>query len=136
MIIEKLSGVDDRMYELVAPLVMNETVIRQNNNYPFKTSCKHIWFIAIDEGEVVGFMPVKNTLRENRIDNYYVAGEDPELLTALIEAAKEEFLSDFPLTAMAHVRHVDLFRACGFTDVKEWKLYVKLECHVDREPEE
>ena len=59
MIVEKLPGTDARLYALVAPLVMSVPIIRQNNNYPFKTSRKHLWFIALERGEVKGFMPVE-----------------------------------------------------------------------------
>ena len=38
MNIERFSGTDERLYRAVAPLVMNPAVLRQNNNYPFKTS--------------------------------------------------------------------------------------------------
>ncbi len=136
MIIEKLSGTDDRMYALIAPLVMSVPIIRQNNNYPFKTSRKHEWFIAIEEDTVVGFMPVERLSKEMRIDNYYATGDSPELLKALIETVKEEFAEECSLSAMAHIRHADLFRECGFTDVKKWKLYVKLEYYVERDSEE
>lgn len=37
MNILKLQGLDGRLFDLVAPLVMNPAVLRQNNNYPFKT---------------------------------------------------------------------------------------------------
>ena len=55
MIVEKLPGTDARLYALVAPLVMSVPIIRQNNNYPFKTSRKHLWFIALERGEVKRF---------------------------------------------------------------------------------
>ena len=59
MEIEKLGGTTERLYRLVAPLVMKPCILRENNNYPFKTSMHHIWFIAIEEERVVGFMPVE-----------------------------------------------------------------------------
>lgn len=36
MNILKLQGLDGRLFDLVAPLVMNPAVLRQNNNYPSK----------------------------------------------------------------------------------------------------
>ena len=59
MKIMTLQGTDKLLYELVAPLVMNPAILRQNNNYPFKTSRSHVWYIAFHETAVVGFMPVK-----------------------------------------------------------------------------
>ncbi len=133
MIIRKFEGTDARMYALIAPLIMSVPIIRQNNNYPFKTSRKHTWFIAIHEGEVIGFMPVERLLKEARIDNYYVAGDDLELLKTLIELVKEEFAGVCSIYAISHSRHASLFRECGFSDVKEWRLYVKLGYDVDGE---
>lgn len=34
----QLQGTDKRLYELVAPLVMNPDILKQNYNYPFRTS--------------------------------------------------------------------------------------------------
>lgn len=64
MIVEKLPGTDARLYALVAPLVMSVPIIRQNNNYPFKTSRKHLWFIALERGEVKVLCLLKEKLRE------------------------------------------------------------------------
>ena len=36
MEIQCLKGTEKRMYELIAPLIMNADIIRINNNYPFK----------------------------------------------------------------------------------------------------
>jgi len=41
MEIEKLGGTTERLYRLVAPLVMKPCILRENNNYPFKTSMHH-----------------------------------------------------------------------------------------------
>ena len=53
MNILKLQGLDGRLFDLVAPLVMNPAVLRQNNNYPFKTTRNHVWYIAMDEQRVL-----------------------------------------------------------------------------------
>lgn len=71
MEIEKLGGTTERLYRLVAPLVMKPCILRENNNYPFKTSMHHIWFIAIEEERVVGFMPVEIKDKYAVINNYY-----------------------------------------------------------------
>ena len=72
MEIEKLGGTTERLYRLVAPLVMKPCILRENNNYPFKTSMHHIWFIAIEEERVVGFMPVEIKDKYAVINNYYI----------------------------------------------------------------
>lgn len=126
MIIEKFSGVEPRLYALVAPLVMSVPVIRQNNNYPFKTSRKHVWFVVRDKSGVQGFVPVERRTSYALVDNYYVAGDSSDLLTTLVGKAVDEFARECPLYAMVHMRHAELFAACGFVEVKCRKLYVKM----------
>ena len=45
----QLQGTDKRLYELVAPLVMNPEILKQNYNYPFRTSEDFVWFVAVDK---------------------------------------------------------------------------------------
>lgn len=59
MEITKLDGTDERLYPLVGPLVMNPEVLKQNNNYPFRTSESYTWYIAREEKHVVGFVPLE-----------------------------------------------------------------------------
>ena len=61
MDIIKLQGTDKKLYELIAPLVLNPAVLRQNNNYPFKTGPKYTWYIAIEKEQILGFIPIKQT---------------------------------------------------------------------------
>ena len=80
-----LHGTDDRLYQLVARLVMDPDVLRQNNNYPFKTTSEYVWHLCVgDDGGVVGFLPVKATDRGFYIDNYYVGGDEQAVLGLLI----------------------------------------------------
>lgn len=50
MEILRINGTDRRLYDVLAPLVMNPAVLRQNNNYPFKTTPRHVWFVALKDG--------------------------------------------------------------------------------------
>ena len=108
MNILKLQGLDGRLFDLVAPLVMNPAVLRQNNNYPFKTTRNHVWYIAMDEQKVLGFMPVKMTLLDRII---------------------HDFSSDGSLVAVVHERHVEDFSMKNFIPCVEWKKYVKMRYH-------
>ena len=54
--IVELKGTEKRLYQLVAPLVMNPVVLKQNYNYPFRTSENFIWFVAVEGKEIVGFI--------------------------------------------------------------------------------
>ena len=122
-----LHGTEDRLYELVARLVMNPDIIRQNNNYPFKTTPQHIWYICMCDGEVVGFMPVKTASGGMYIDNYYIRDDRPEVLDALITDILSA--SDKPVTALCHKRHTDVFRRHEFISCTIFAQYNRMQ-HV------
>ena len=117
MEIEKLGGTTERLYRLVAPLVMKPCILRENNNYPFKTSMHHIWFIAIEEERVVGFMPVEIKDKYAVINNYYIDKDDPDLLAALLREVIRHYAGQYKLQ----------FAANGFSIIRPWKLYAKME---------
>ena len=129
MNILKLQGLDSHLFDLVAPLVMNPAVLRQNNNYPFKTTRNHVWYIAVDEERVLGFMPVKMTLTNNCIDNYYVSGDDSSVIEGLLDRIIHDFASDGSLVAVVQERHVEDFTSKSFIPYVEWKRYVKMRYH-------
>lgn len=107
-----LHGMDDRLFELVARLVMNPDVLRQNNNYPFKTTPEYTWYICMRNGVVAGFMPVKATPGGLYLDNYYIGEDDPDVLETLITHILAAI--DRPITVMSHKRHTDVFHSHGF----------------------
>ena len=47
--IVELKGTEKRLYQLVAPLVMNPVVLKQNYNYP-STATNHIKFSEVRKG--------------------------------------------------------------------------------------
>lgn len=123
-----LNGTDSKLYELVAPLVMNPAVLRQNNNCPFKTSPRYRWFIALDDdGGVVGFLPVRDITGRPYIDNYYIRGDREDTIRMLLDAAKNEPEYNGALTALVHKRHVAAFEQNGFHSFLEWKNYDKMD---------
>lgn len=128
MEIININGTDRKLYELVAPLVMNPAILRQNNNCPFKTSLRHRWFIALDNGgSVAGFLPVRNTTGRPYIDNYYIRGDREDTIEILLDAAKDESEYERSLTALVHKRHVAAFEKNGFRTFLEWKNYHKMD---------
>ena len=129
MSIEVLSGIAPRLYELVAPLVMNCSVLRQNNNYPFKTTRKYVWYVAEDGGRVLGFMPVKMAETNYRVDNYYISGDDSSVMERLLDGVIRDFSFGLPLVAIVHERHVEGFSRKNFISCVEWKRYVKMRYH-------
>lgn len=121
-----LNGTERRLYELVAPLVMNPAIIRQNNGYPFKTSKDFIWYIAVENGVIEGFMPIKKTQGGMLIDNYYIRGDKVGTIHILLEKITEDIGTTAGLKATVFKRHVDVFRRHGFLSAIEWKKYDKM----------
>lgn len=124
--IVQLHGTDKRLYELVAPLVMNPEVLKQNYNYPFRTSEEHEWFIALDNKHVVGFMPVEHKQYECVINNYYIKERNVDTLKLLLEKVIEKQSEDSSLTAVSFVEDRDVFGEQGFLEDKVWTRYVKM----------
>ena len=130
-----LGGTENKLYQMVAPLVMNPAIIRQNNNYPFKTSNKYIWYLATedeDSDEVVGFIPLKPTVNGYCIDNYYIKGDDKETIKYLLRNIITDLCKSKSVTAIVNKRHVKDFSENGFKSFLELKNYNKMEYIEDR----
>ena len=98
MDIIKLQGTDKKLYELIAPLVLNPAVLRQNNNYPFKTGPKYTWYIAIEKEQILGFIPIKQTsVSSLMINNYYIKGDNLTILDKLLSEILANINSDIEL---------------------------------------
>ena len=114
------------MYRLVAPLVMDPAVLKQNYNFPFRTGEAFEWFVALNErGEVAGFVPVEGKRSEHVINNYYVRGKDAEVLEALVKRVLQAF-PDKWLAAVSFREDEELFARLGFVAEKTWTRYVKM----------
>ncbi len=124
--IKQLHGTEEELYRLVAPLVMNPAVLKQNYNFPFRTSEHFQWFVGLDgEGQVAGFVPVECKRTEYVINNYYVRGKDPDVLSALLARVLQAF-PDKWLAAVSFVEDAELFSSLGFVAEKTWTRYVKM----------
>lgn len=127
-----MNGTEKRLYEIVAPLVMNPAIIRLNNNYPFKTSSRYKWYIALEQDEPIGFMPVKDGDGRRSIDNYYIQGDRNDVIDSLLARVTGETARGDVLTAVVHKRHVGAFVRNGFGSFIEWTKYDKMEYNTDR----
>ncbi|MDR1011468.1 MAG: hypothetical protein LBM04_10175 [Opitutaceae bacterium] len=128
-----LEGEDQRLYTMVARLVMDEEVLAYNLNYPFKTSPDYLWFIAADKDTVLGFMPVKKDQDKSKakINNYYVADDDGDVLSALLEEVIQELSKDYEIESVTQLRHVPDFERNGFTVMLYWTRYAKMRLSRD-----
>jgi hypothetical protein len=88
MNIEQLKGQEERLYQLVAPLVMDKKVLAQNGNVAFYTSDRHVWFVAVDAERCIGFFPVKIKNEMLEVNNYHVDKRDETVFKALLKAVK------------------------------------------------
>lgn len=132
MQIIQLKGKDKQLYRTIAPLVMDPEVIRANNNYPFKTTENFVWFIAVENRDVIGFIPAEQKSgKKVIINNYYVKAEKErrteilsELLSSLISVFEPNAWS---LEAVTLVQDHELFRKFEFVSLdKKWTRYVKM----------
>lgn len=132
MNIAKLNGEDDELYRRVARLVMNKDVLASNNNYPFKTSANHVWFVAYDDNDTTtGFIPVTVRNRNATINNYYVADDDMDTLHELLDRITADMHQNFAILSVTQRQHIPTFRKCGFTTMFEWEKYVKMIYNAD-----
>ncbi len=108
---------------------MNPKVLKANNNYPFKTSERFHWYIAMENNEVVGFLPVEKKIGGFTINNYYMLDNNPEILKELLNAVSPR---DY-LYAIVQTRHEPIFAGCGFQIEFRWTNYVKMQYNPDEE---
>ena len=116
----QLQGTDKRLYELVAPLVMNPEILKQNYNYPFRTSEDFVWFVAVDKKKVIGFIPVEEKKKEYVINNYYIESNNEDTLKLLLEKVISETNTSKELTSVTFMEHSSLFKDLGFSEEKIW----------------
>ncbi|GHU79471.1 hypothetical protein FACS1894145_3700 [Bacteroidia bacterium] len=126
MEIIRLNGDDRRLYYLVAHLVMNEKVLQYNLNYPYKTSDNYCWFIAVEGGNTLGFMPAELKEGKATLNNYYVADDDSRVFSMLLKEVVRVLLPDYGIEAVTQVRHIPDFERNGFSIILRWKRYVKM----------
>ena len=122
----QLQGTDKRLYELVAPLVMNPEILKQNYNYPFRTSEDFVWFVAVDKMKVIGCIPVEEKKKEYVINNYYIESNNEDTLKLLLEKVISETNTSKELTSVTFMEHSSLFKDLGFSEEKIWTRYVKM----------
>lgn len=123
MEIKRIKYDDPKLYNLIAPLVMNPVVLKGNNNYPFKNFSGTVWYVAMEDGNVSGFMPLKKNNIGFYIDNYYISDDDPDTIDGLLDSITEDIPVNSILTALVHKRHVNDFRRNHFNTIKELTNY-------------
>ena len=118
----RFSGLDPALFSWVAPLVMNPSVLRFNNNYPFKTTERFRWYVAVEKKRVTGFLPVEQRNGTRIINNYYIKDDGLEVLRALLDAVGETG----NIQAVVQVKHEAMFAKCGFRVSHQWTNYIRM----------
>lgn len=128
----QLKGKDKHLYRLLVPLVMDPNVIRANNNYAFKTDENYTWFIAVENRNVIGFIPIEHKgSKKAIINNYYIAMEGDareeilsELLSTAVKASETE---GWLLESVTLTPDKEIFEKFDFSSLdKKWTRYVKM----------
>lgn len=123
----EFEGLDTALYSCVGPLVMDPAVLKQNYNFPFRTTLAYRWFVAMNEEEVIGFIPVERRKSGWIMNNYYIKGHDETVLIALLQRIMTVASEDkHTLVAVSFLEDRDVFRKLGFEEVNVWKRYVKM----------
>lgn len=125
--IVRFSGTDEQLYRLVAPLVMDANVLRQNNNFPFRTGKNFMWFLACEGTHVLGFVPVEYRKSKCVINNYYIEGHDAMVLQTLVDDAITVVLGEgLALDAVVLKEDVPVFERLHFAIETNWTRYVRM----------
>lgn len=126
MEIVQLGGTDKKLYQLVAPLVMNPKVLKQNYNFPFRTTEAFTWFIALENDEILGFIPLENKKKYSIINNYYVKNKSNDVLELLLAKVINVIGETKELVAVSFVEDKDIFLKQGFVEEKKWTRYIRM----------
>jgi hypothetical protein len=105
---------------------MDPEVLKMNNNYPFKTTDKFVWFVAVSGKKVVGFIPIEQRGNVAIINNYYIDKDQEEAFSLLLVDVVSAFAGEKSLAAVVQTEHQESFEKQGFTVEKVWKRYVKM----------
>lgn len=102
MRIRRIRDDEPELYRLIAPSVMNPKVLKSNNNYPFKNFSGTVWYVAMGDGDISGFMPLKKNNADFYIDNYYISDDAPDIIDGPLDSITEDIPVNSILTALVY----------------------------------
>lgn len=124
-------GKSPELYLAVGRLILSPACLRENNNYPYKSSRMFTWHVLYQEENVVAFMPVEKKIDGGyKIDNYYATPDRErgnQLLKLLKSVIKETGNETSPLRATVQKRDAGIFKYMNFITIRETKLYAMME---------
>lgn len=124
-------GKSPELYLAVGRLILSPACLRENNNYPYKSSRMFTWHVLYQEENVVAFMPVEKKIDGGyKIDNYYATPDRErgnQLLKLLKSVIKETGNETSPVRATVQKRDAGIFKYMNFITIRETKLYAMME---------
>lgn len=124
-------GKSPELYLAVGRLILSPACLRENNNYPYKSSRMFTWHVLYQEENVVAFMPVEKKIDGGyKIDNYYATPDRErgnQLLKLLKSVIKETGDETSPVRATVQKRDAGIFKYMNFITIRETKLYAMME---------
>jgi len=120
MRVEKINGLEDRVFQLIGPYAMDWNFIRQNGN-PITTSDKHTWHVLFDaKGKLAGFCSLRfsDTGKNARIGSLFILSGGKTTFSKLISPIIEE-TGGVSLLAYADSDTKAWFSELGFELTKE-----------------
>lgn len=124
-------GKSPELYLAVGHFVLSPACLRENNNYPYKSSRMFTWHVLYHEDQVVAFMPVERKLDGGyKIDNYYATPDRErgnQLLKLFKSVIKETGDGTSPLRATVQKRDAGIFKYMNFITIRETRLYAMIE---------
>jgi hypothetical protein len=118
---EIFQGLDEHVYQHVAPYAMTMSYIKRNGN-PITTSDKHSWYIGFDkDGRMVCFCSVKsqNKAKNMQIGNLFIFSGERETFDLLIRKLIKDIVSKgISLAAYANNENKGWFATLGFKLVR------------------
>ncbi|MDR0413000.1 MAG: hypothetical protein LBH61_04270 [Dysgonamonadaceae bacterium] len=118
---EVIPGLDERVYQYIAPFAMTLSCIKRNGN-PITTSGKHSWYIGFGaDGGVACFCSVKiqPSAKQMQVGNLFILTGEEKTFDRLVKRLIRDLAGkDVSLLAYANNETKEWFASHGFETVR------------------
>ena len=127
--LQELTNTDAEFYPTLGPFLANPAVHKAIGGVPWDEPTK-TWIVAERDGQAAGFIAM-NSKKRALLESVYAAGDDPQILARLLQAAVDRFGHDRDLHATVRHQIAEHFTGHGFAAVKEMTNFVTLVRRAD-----
>jgi GNAT superfamily N-acetyltransferase len=115
--IVQITNKDEKFYRLVGPFISRRSIVAELGNPVWDDEGK-VWFVATQEGVVVGFAAVKDSGKHKALCSAYVLPEyrGKGIYSTLLES-RLKFIGDFPVKAIATPASVPALTKAGLKKI-------------------